>query len=125
MKVPTDLQILKAVYTRHLSMYPKHDPYVPVDLESVAADLNCSPHMVYGRLNWLSLSRYQVKQDEVMMAALFAQHLQGLGPSVHFPCLASALAEYQERHSTQQRALRLSIASLILSVIAVVVNVFR
>ena len=129
-KLPTDREILRHVYTTYLSDYPgicspegKHsnDPYLGIKIEELADALNCSAHLLFGRLRY-GLERFNYEDTRGVKTMLFGAGIGGKGHAVNFPLLVSVLAEMENSHKREQWSLWLSILSLIVASIALAVR---
>jgi hypothetical protein len=117
----TDRQILQAIYDEYIEQFPgphdKNDPFMAVDFAVIAKRLNGNARLISGRLQALSLQHYRYDSGNGLIE-LYSLYVAGKGPSVRFPMLASALADYRERHRQQQEVVRLSVLSIIVAAIA-------
>jgi hypothetical protein len=100
-KLPTDHEVLRCVFEMYESSYPgaapdetrgSNDPYVPIDVRAVAAELGCKPELLFGRLYYHLDPKHRYKQDNGALVSLFHLNVQNKGHSVHFPYLAAILA---------------------------------
>lgn len=130
-KLPTDREILKCIFDQYKSDYPgaknedgrgANDPFMPVDLTKVAAQLDCGTELLFGRLYYHLDAKYRYKQDNGARVDLFVLNLGDQGHCVHFPFLASLLAGFEEEHRKVFWSMVFSVTALILSVISLVVN---
>jgi len=130
-KLPTDRKVLRCIYEMYEAEYPgpagadgrgSNDPYVPVDVKAVAARLNCSPELVFGRLYYHLDAKHRYKQDSGALVSLFHLNFKDRGHSVHFPYLASILAGFEEEHQKLFWSMVFSISALAVSVISLGAN---
>jgi len=132
MSLPTDREILRCNFEMYAPAYPgkepgeargKNDPYMPINVHEVAAHLNCSPEMLFGRLYYHLDAKYRYTQDNDAKVHLFSLKIGSEMHCVNFPYLAAALAERDEEHKRQLWSLGISIAALVLSVASIIAQV--
>lgn len=125
----TDRHILRCIYDLYESSYPgkdlgeirgRNDPYLPIEISTVASRLGCTPEMLFGRLYYHLDAKYRYKQDNEAQVNLFSILVGSKRHCVNFPYLAAVLAEKDAEHRRQLWSLGLSIAALILSVASIV-----
>jgi hypothetical protein len=125
-RYPTDRQILQAIYDEYVDQYPgtqgANDPFMAVDFDVIASRLGSSARMVSGRLQALTLKYYHYEDGRGGFIDLYSFGVAGKGPAVRFPILASALADYRERHWQQRLAVRLSVLSLVAAATALIMH---
>jgi hypothetical protein len=130
---PTDREILEGIYHRHYHEFIAFDKakpsrgtknYVPIDIEMLSKELSVDPDIVFGRLYYDLDKRYGYKNDDGAETHFFILSISGDKHCVHFPYLASVLAELQERHRQFRLATTIAIVSLAVSVVALFVSMF-
>jgi hypothetical protein len=133
-KLPTDRTILKYIYEMYESAYPgakpgsargENDPYIAIDVPSVAAKLGCKAELLFGRLYYHLDYKYRYKQDDGSLVPLFYLKVGDKRHAVHFPYLAAILAGLQQEHRKQLWSLGISILALVLSVASLAVNFYK
>ena len=132
MSLPTDREILRCIFELYAPAYPgkdpgeargKNDPYLPINAHEVAARLNCSPEMLFGRLYYHLDAKHRYTQDNNAKVHLFSLKVGSEMHCVNFPFLAAVLAERDEEHKRQLRSLGLAIAALALSMASIIAQV--
>ena len=131
-KIPTDLEILTAIYERYykvFSSYSEDKPnratkaFVPVDLEKISRELDSDPHIIFGRLyNYLD-RKHGYKNDDGSKVPLFIMKHKDDVNCVHFPLMTSVLADLQLENNKFQRATIFSTISAIVSVISLLIAI--
>jgi hypothetical protein len=143
-RLPTDLQILDAIYERYYHEFEqggRDDPdavaqhgasnlrestiYVPIDIQQVSDDLKVDANIVFGRLYYYLEQRYRYRQENDAQVSLFARAVGKSRNAVNFPYMASVLAGLREEHKKYKAATWMSGISLVLSVIAIVVSAIK
>ncbi len=128
-KIPSDLEILKAIYSRYHSSfkeYARTDPdritrvRVPIDISKIAEDCGVEEDMVFGRLYYHFNKKYSYVDEKGERTTFFAS-LKFEGISVNFPLVASALADLELEGRKFRISLLMSGTALIISVIALAV----
>ena len=107
-RLPTDLQILDAVYDRYydaFSQYQEGDPsrvtkvYVPVDLAEIARELRVDGDIVFGRLYYHLEKKYGYRGDDGVRVHLFTLELRHEGKAdrhcVNFPYWLPSLPTFE------------------------------
>jgi hypothetical protein len=131
-KLPTDRQVLRCIYVMYESSYPgvlavgergENDPYLPINIPTIAKKLECKPELLFGRLYYYLDEKHRYKQDNDSLVSLFQLNFLGKGNCVHFPYLASILASHDEEHRKQLWSLALSMVAVALSLAAIVAQV--
>ena len=128
--VPTDREILQAVYDRYHQQFTAYDPgnpdrvakiLIPIDCLAIAHDLGgVDPDIVFGRL-YYHLEQKHGYDRPPGRVSFFALEAGGERHCVNFPLLTSVLAGLQEERDRHVLTLWLSIASIVVSLIAIVV----
>jgi len=132
--LPTDIQILDAIYERYyesFTTYSKTDKnrsskiYVPIDVKALAVDLKVDPDIIFGRLYYHLEEKYGYRQDDDgSRVHFFALGVGGDRHCINFPYMASVLASLRDENRKYRIATGFSIASLILSVIALLISIY-
>jgi len=69
MRIPTDLDVMQAIYDTYLAAYnersktPRNSPYLPIDVRAVASSLNSNPDVLFGRLYYHLAPKYGTTDD--------------------------------------------------------------
>jgi hypothetical protein len=136
--LPTDLQILDAIYDRYYDTFVEFTKqnqnratkiYVPVDLAAIAKDLKVDGDIVFGRLYYHLENKYGYQSDERTRVHFFTLNVLLEGRNDHhcvnFPLLASVLADLRDSSRKQRLATYLSVISLVIAVISLGLSVVR
>lgn len=133
-KLPTDLKVLKCIYTMYADTFrdfKREDPtrsskiYIPIDVTKIASSLGADPHVLFGRLYYHLDHKYSYKQDDGSVVHLFAFKIGDNLHCINYPYLAAVLSEHESEHRRSQWALRWSFAALVLSFVAIIVNALK
>jgi hypothetical protein len=133
--LPTDLEILEAIYDRYYDEFqaftgPTPDRqsknYIAIDIPALASTLRVDADIIFGRLYYHLQEKHGFErvQDDVMTGThrvqvpFFTQDLGG--NAVNFPLLSSVLAALREEHRKFQSDRTLSIIAIVLSVVAII-----
>jgi len=128
MKIPTDRQVLQAIYDRYKDSLEHFDRnladrqskiMVPIDCEEIAQRLQVHPDIVFGRLYYHLDQKYGYKMPDGSRASLFAMVAGRDRDCVNLPFLASVLAGLQEEWNRHAFAIGMAAASLVLSLVAI------
>jgi hypothetical protein len=131
-RLPTDLELLNAVYERYYSDFVAHsraDPirdskiYVPIEIDEIARAFKVDPHLVFGRLYYHLDAKYRYKQDSGAMVHFFTLGVGDDRHCVNFPYVASVLADLRDQHRKNYIATAIALVSLIISLVSVVISV--
>ena len=138
--LPTDRDILEAVYERHYEEFAEYSKvsglprvaeretknYVPVDIDGIARQFGVDADLVFGRLYYHLENRYGYKRDDGGTVPFFTL---GFGKSdrhcVNFPYMASVLADLRDQDVKHTKAIRIAWFSLAVSILVVVVAFFK
>jgi len=136
MKLPTDREILEAIYKRYYPAFGAFAKegvdtrstkvYVPVDLHAIAESFEVDGDIIFGRLYYYLEDKYGYKRDDGSRVHFFAAfEIPGERHCIHFPMLSSVLASLQEEYSRQQWTRWLSIASIFVAGVALGISVWK
>ena len=125
--LPTERQVLLAIYEMYDSTYPgknpgENDPYLAIDVRKVADKLGCKPHLLFGYLYYYLERKYRYETAPNTFVHLFAMQVGQLHHAVNFPYLAAILAAEKQEHSKYRWSIGISVAAFVVSVIALVVG---
>jgi hypothetical protein len=131
-RLPTEREILRCIYRIYESSYPgippgaergENDPYLPIDVKAVAAELKCKPELLFGYLYYHLDAKHRYKTDEHTSTHLFAIKVGQKRHGVNFPYLAAILANHDVEHRRQLWSAGLSLLALALSAAAIIAQV--
>jgi hypothetical protein len=103
--LPTDRYILQCIYDMYAAEYPGdmgangkrvNEPYVPIDIRSVAKRVGMSPELLFGRLYYHLDQKHRYTQDNGALVSLFTIKVGDKRHAVQFPYLASILASQNQ-----------------------------
>lgn len=129
-KIPTDLELLTAIYERYYDVFASYSEddktrvskaYVPIDLIKVAKDVDSDEFLVFGRLYNFLERKHGYKNDDGSNVHLFALKVRDDVNCIHFPLLSSVLAELQLENKKHQRAIILSTISTVVSILSLLI----
>ena len=130
---PTDFQLLRAIYRRHLAEYVgfvegesrQKKIAVPIDIPAIAADLDSDADTVFGRLYYHLDPRYAETNPDGSRKHLFMKKAGDAANCINFPLLEAVLAgAWQERRRdlwtfwTAAASIGIAIGSLVVSIVA-------
>jgi hypothetical protein len=135
-RVPTDREILEAIYRRYYSLYTNISSgrdavtsdnriYLPVDLAVIADELETDGNLVFGRLYYYLDQKHAYKAGDGAEVHLFWLRF-GSAQSPHqinFPMLASVLAALQEDERRVRWTRSIAIGSVIVATAALALSV--
>ena len=134
MKLPTDRYVLQCIYEMYESSYPgplndsgrpKNDPYIAIDINSVAAKVDCNPELLFGRLYYHLDAKYRYKNPDGSLVPLFQLQLADKRHAVQFPYLAAILAGLNQDYRRHLVPLCLSAIAVGVSVTSLFVSIFK
>ena len=132
MKLPTDLQILNAIYEQYCDtflLFDRNDPdrdskiYVPVDSKLIGGQLVVDPNIVFGRLYYHLDHKHGYTKSDGTLVHFFALRVGGDVQCVNFPLLASVLADLRDDDRRQLKTRRIAWASLAIAIASVAIYV--
>lgn len=128
----TDYDVLKCIYETYYSEYAAFQKgdrsraakmYVPIDLDLIAAKLDMEGDLLFSRLYSFLNDRYGVNSE--MKSPLFSLRVQDDIHCVHFPLLASILADLKYKLRQANWTRWLSVAAILISGISLIVSIIR
>jgi hypothetical protein len=131
-KTTADREIVQEIYDRHYESFrsfSKERPnrsskiLVPVDLPAIAEKFSVDVDIIFGRLYYCLNHKFGYEKEGGARISLFTPKAGNDANCVNLPLLAPVLAGMREEHSKRQWAFCLSIASLVVSIIAIVIHV--
>jgi hypothetical protein len=140
-RVPTDLQILEAIYDQYYSDFTKFvegpgQPraakiYMPIDMDLVGKILGVDGDIIFGRLYYHFRPKYSHEVEQFFTLSVGSEPLRNIN-CIQFPYMASVLAELQEqerKHRLETRiswlSLAISLAAALTSVLSVLISVYK
>ena len=131
---PTDLKILQEVYRRYYPLfveYSRETPnraskvYVPINIRELAEAFGVDADIIFGRLYYHLEPKYGFTQEDNTKVPFFTLQAGADRNVVHFPLLATVIAELREERKKHIIATWLSIAALIVSAISVGISLSK
>ncbi|MDK2763254.1 MAG: hypothetical protein KYX63_04565 [Alteromonas macleodii] len=132
MKTVTDRKLLKKIYSLYEKEYLNFDKdnpnrsakiYVPIDCNFVAEKLSTEPGLIFGRLYYHLDKKYRYKQENGSNVHLFAMKVGSDINAIHFPLLASVIAELDDSFRRFTIPLVISSLAFLVSLGSLVTNV--
>jgi hypothetical protein len=128
--VPTDLEILKFIYTEYkkeFSSFQRDQPnrltknYVPVDIQRAADHFRVDADIIFGRLYGFLNDKHSFEKDGATTS--FFQNSFGNDPFDHkhlinFPLASSVLAEMEYRDRLSRKTRNLATWSIVIALIS-------
>lgn len=139
MKLLTDLEILEAIYGRYYHEFASFSKdaadarntkvYIPVDVDKIGEELTVDGDIIFGRLYYHCNKKYGYTNPDGSKVQFFALELTSDGKKekhcIQFPLMASVLAELKYENRKYNVATNVSVISLLVSIIAIVVSLFK
>lgn len=131
MKLPSDRKLLQEVFDRHYeqyAVYSQTDPtrssklMVPIDIPAVAKHFDVDNDLIFGRFYYHLQEKYGYTRPDGTLVAFFSPVAGQNKNCVNMPLLAAVLAGMQEEQGKYLWAFGISIASLIVSIVALTVS---
>jgi hypothetical protein len=131
--LPTDRDILKKIYNKYYDTFEDFEResktrsskiYVPIDIEEIANELHVDSELMFGRLYYHLNKKYGYTQPNGSKVYLLAPKVGNDKNAVNFPLLSAILAEMEETHKKNRLSIIFSIASLFISLLALLNTVF-
>ncbi len=132
-KLPTDLQILNAIYNQcynQFTAFSKNNPdrsaknFIPIDIAQIAKRFGVDVDIIFGRLYYHLEQKYGYKRSDNTKVAFFTLQAGADKNCINFPYMASVLANLRDREKKHSAAKKIAIFSLIIagasSIIAVI-----
>ncbi|MFW6114292.1 MAG: hypothetical protein ACOC7K_00970 [bacterium] len=128
-RIPTDLKILETIYERYFAEYCDYSEdersakiYVPIDIDSLAHELQIEPDLLFGRLYYHLEHKYGYEHEDGTKVPFFALRSGDDIHCVNFPYMSSVLADLQHRFFKSSLALSIAAGSLLVSGISLVIS---
>ncbi|EDP59471.1 hypothetical protein [Vibrio sp. AND4] len=132
-KNPTDLELLECIYNNYRSEFELYDSdekikersiYVHIDCNLIAEKLSSDPQLVFGRLYYHLANIYKYQHSRGVEVKLFEFKIDDQHHCIHFPVLASAVANLKSEYKRYQYTLIASILAVIVAVGAASVTAY-
>ena len=130
-RLPTDLEILNRIYDGYYETFVKDKPsrssknYIPIDIDRLAEDLRVDAEIIFGRLYYHLDKKHGYKQEDGSVVHLFTLKIGDESECVHFPYLASVLAELRSESRKLLTATGIAIISLIVAAVSLLLSIAK
>lgn len=120
-QIPTDRQILQWIYDTYYQAFTSREPkrdavlYVPIDIDRMGTHFSIDPQLLFGRLNHDLQKKHGYELESGSHVPFFTPVAGKDRNCVHFPLLASVLANLQQETRRYWLSLTLSIVALIVA----------
>ncbi|OOE39099.1 hypothetical protein, partial [Salinivibrio kushneri] len=98
--------------------------YVPIDVKLIAERLDANPEIIFGRLHYHLANIYKYQQSKGIEVKLFELEVDNQRHCVHFPVLASAVANLKAEHQRYKQTLIASIFAVIVAIGAAAITAY-
>jgi len=131
-RLPTDLEILNAIYERYYEIFAQYTDgddsrstkiYVPIDIKQIAEDLKVDGDIVFGRLYYHLEKKHGYRQGDGSLAPFFSLSVGGSSHCINFPLAASVLADLRDQAKKHNVATWIAVGSLIISIVSIVISI--
>ena len=132
-KLPTDLEILDAIYERYydtFASFSKGEPsrstkiFIPIDIDSISKDMSVDADIVFGRLYYHLEQKYGYKHPGGSKVSFFTLKAGKNINCVNFPYMASVLAKLRDESKRQKTATKIAVISLCVAGVSLVISIF-
>lgn len=129
-KVPTDLQILNAIYNQGYNQFmafSKNNPdrsaknFIPIDIAQIAKRFGVDVDIIFGRLYYHLEQKYGYKRSDNTKVAFFTLQAGADKNCINFPYMASVLANLRDREKKHSIAKNIAIFSLVIAIFSLVI----
>ncbi len=133
MNIPTDLKILKAIYSDYYADFCEYNSkaapretkiYVPIDCKKIAESLSVDVDIIFGRLYYHLEYKYGYKRDDGSSVHLFVRKIGSDFDCINFPLMSSVLANLLMEKRKFWTATTISVLSLLVSLISISISFF-
>ena len=133
MKIPTDLQILNLIYNSYYKTFESYTRgnnsretknYVPINIDAIGKKLCIDGDIVFGRLYYHLNKKFSYRNDDESLVEFFACKIGDDKHSIHFPYMASVLADLKYENRKYRTATIIALVSLGISLIAISFSFF-
>ncbi|WP_122689676.1 hypothetical protein [Pseudomonas viridiflava] len=135
MKLPTDLQVLEAIYNHYyeeFSNYQKGEEngrqskvYLPIDCKLIATQLGVDSDIIFGRLYNHLNKLHSYENEDKSKVPLFALKVGADYKCVHLPMLSSVLAGLQADNSKFKTTVWLSSIAIVVSLTSLAISIVK
>jgi len=135
MKIPSDYKILSMIYKNHYHEFLNYSEgdssrsskvYVPIDIQSIANELNVDGDIVFGRLYYHLEEKYSYQKSDDSWVHLFITKLPtGERHLINYPLMSSVLSGLKEERSKTMWSLIFSSCALAISLITLIFNMSK
>ena len=131
---PTDLRVLQRIYTQYyeaFTSFEKSSPshctknYVPIDIDLLSDQIGIDPDILFGRLYYHLDHKYRYVRDDGAEVHFFALRISNDINCVHFPYLASILAELHEQRQKFSITMAVAVLSLCVAVASLIWTLYN
>jgi hypothetical protein len=132
-KIPTDLEILNIIYEKYYETFVSFSEdnktrsskaFVPIDIASIAKEMNVDVDVIFGRLYYHLENKYGYSNDGgKTKVSIITWIEQNKSYGVHFPYLSSILADMRNEDKKYQRAIIFSVISATISIISLIFSI--
>ncbi len=125
------MKILNRIYDGYYETFVKNKPsrssnnYIPIDIGRLAEDLRVDADIIFGRLYYHLDEKHRYKEEDGSMVHLFALRVGDDSECVHFPFLASVLADLRAESRKLVTATTIAIISLIVAAVSLSLSIVR
>lgn len=128
MNFPSERQVLRCIADLCESSFAgarlvDDDPYLPIAVTDIARRLGCDPAMLFGYLYYYLDRKHRYETAPYTWMHLFAIKVGERRHCVNYPYLAGILAAGDCESTRSRWAIRLALAALLLSLVAIVAQV--
>jgi hypothetical protein len=125
---PTDFELLRGIYERHLADYATaphhHKVALPIDIAAIAGDLGVDPNSVFGRLRYHLDPLYgEPEEDGKRRKAFFIAQAGETPHRINFPILEAVLAGLWQQRRRDLWTFWIAVASVGLAVGSLIVAI--
>lgn len=133
-RLPTDLQMLNAIYNRYydaFAAYTDEKPnrgakiYVPIDIDAIAGEFGVDADLIFGRLYYHLDKKHGYKDDDGSRVPFFTPRVAGDRHCVNFPYLAAVLADLRDENRKFKLATTIAVVSLLVSITSFLISILK
>lgn len=126
-KIPTDLEVLDAIYESYHDDFISFGPgkknreakiYVPIDCKNIADKLKVDADIVFGRLHYHLEKKYGYRNDDGSFVHFFSLQVGDDVLCINFPLMTSVLADLRQERNNFQTSTRIAGIALIFSLLS-------
>ena len=135
-RLPTDLEILDAVYKRYYKVFKTYSEgvsnersskiYVPLDIIAIAKDLGVDADILFGRLYYDLDKRHGYERDDGVKVPFFYLLLDDKDRHcINFPYMAAVLAGLRDERSQRRTGIVIAVVSLVISGVSLFISLLK